>query len=240
LRECSLLPRQNCLKNVFNPLFPSAPLAPSFHLLRYPLLSCSAPSCTAYGILTPIQVAQYRFGPSGFGGEHCVVFCEVARSVPGKGKGLVLAFELTTRIDRPVNEVFAFVADFENIPMWNYFVHDVTKTSDGPINVGTTYHQVRRTDKQDFRVTDFQPNRVVAVKTLPDASPQFSRRFTFQVDGDTTHIIDEWELETGKPALIERLAAGQVKSAVAENLSKLKSLLETGSVILQDGRIESF
>jgi uncharacterized membrane protein len=151
----------------------------------------------------------------------------------------VLEFEIAVKIERPIYVVFAFLSDFENIPKWNYFVREVTKTSEGAVDVGTTYHQIRKTDEQDFRVTDFQPNRLVAVKTLPHQSPQFSRRFTFQAEGDATHIVDEWELDTGKPALVERLAAGQVKSAVVENLSKLKSLLETGSVILQDGRTES-
>ena len=33
-----------------------------------------------------------------------------------------------------------------------------------------------------------------------------------------------------------KLAGGRVKSAVAENLAKLKKLLEEGRVVLQDGR----
>ena len=115
---------------------------------------------------------------------------------------------------------------------------DLSKTSDGPVDVETTYHQVRKSDEQDFRVIEFQPNRKIAVRTLPQASPQFMRRFTLQAEGDTTQIIDEWELNTGQPGFIEKLAAGKVKSGVAENLGKLKSLLETGSVILQDGRTE--
>jgi hypothetical protein len=32
----------------------------------------------------------------------------------------------------------------------------------------------------------------------------------------------KWKLDTGKPAILEVLAAGKVKSAVAENLGKLK------------------
>jgi hypothetical protein len=61
-------------------------------------------------------------------------------------------------------------------------------------------------------------------------------RFSFESEGDRTRITDEWKLDTGRPALLERLGAGQVKSAVLENLEKLKVLLETGQVRLQDGR----
>jgi hypothetical protein len=76
----------------------------------------------------------------------------------------------------------------------------------------------------------------MAVRTLPQSSPSFERRFTLYEEGATTHIRDEWELDTGKPALFERLARGRVKSAVTENLVKLKDLLEEGRVVLQDGR----
>jgi uncharacterized membrane protein len=148
----------------------------------------------------------------------------------------VLEFENTIRIDHPVDEVFAFLSDFENIPKWNYFVLEVKQLSASSIGIGTTYHQVRKTDEQDFRITEFEANHRVAVKTLPRSSPSFERRFTLYEEGDTTRIRDEWKLDTGRPAIFERLARGRVKSAVAENLAKLKELLEEGRVVLQDGR----
>ena len=149
----------------------------------------------------------------------------------------MIEFKHSISITRPINEIFAFLSDFENISKWNYYVLEVRKMSKEAVGVGTTYHQVRKTDEQLFQITEFELNLKVAVKTLPESSLQFERRFTFQAEGSTTHIIDEWEeLVTGKPALIEKLAAGRVKSAVAENLGKLKELLETGSVALQDGR----
>ena len=112
----------------------------------------------------------------------------------------------------------------------------VRRLSEGPTGIGTTYLQVRKTDQQDFRIIEFEPNNTVAVKTLPQSSPSFERRFTLYEEGDTTRIRDQWKLDTGKPALLERLARGRVKSAVAENLAKLKELLEEGRVILQDGK----
>jgi uncharacterized membrane protein len=148
----------------------------------------------------------------------------------------VLEFENTIAIYRPIDEFFAFLSDFENIPKWNYYVLEVRQLSESPIGIGTTYHQVRKTDQQDFRIIEFEPNHRVAVKTLPQSSPSFERRFTLYEEGHTTHIRDQWKLDTGRPALLERLARGRVKSAVAENLAKLKELLEEGRVILHDGR----
>jgi uncharacterized membrane protein len=148
----------------------------------------------------------------------------------------VLEFENTIAIERPIDEVFAFLSDFENIPKWNYYVLEVRQLSESPIGIGTTYHQVRKTDQQDFRIIEFEPNHTVALKTVPQSSPSFERRFTLYEEGDTTRIRDQWKLDTGMPALLERLARGRVKSAVSENLSKLKELLQEGRVVLQDGR----
>jgi uncharacterized membrane protein len=149
----------------------------------------------------------------------------------------MLEFENNIRVDRPIVEVFAFLSDLENIPKWNYYVLEVTKVSNGPIGIGTTYHQVRKTDEQEIRITELDQNHTVVVKTLPQSSPRLEMRFTLSKEGNTTRIRDEWRLDSGLPAPIERLGMGRIKSAVAENLSKLKELLEDGQVVLQDGRV---
>jgi carbon monoxide dehydrogenase subunit G len=139
-------------------------------------------------------------------------------------------------IERPVGEVFDFVSDLRNVPKWNYYVLEVSKTSDGPAGAESTYHQVRKTDEQDIQIVDYQPNRQVTLQTMPSSTPEFEMRFAFEPEGTGTRITDEWKLETGRNPLLERLGAGRIKSAVLENLSKLKELMETGSVRLQDGR----
>jgi uncharacterized membrane protein len=148
----------------------------------------------------------------------------------------MLEFENTIRIDRPKAEVFAFLSDFENLPKWNYYVLEVRKLSGSPIGLGTTYHQVRKTDEQESRIIEFEPGHTVAVKSLPRSSPGLEMRFTLYEEGSTTWVRDEWKLDTGRPAILEKLTGGRVKAAVAENLAKLKELLEEGRVVLQDGR----
>jgi hypothetical protein len=64
-------------------------------------------------------------------------------------------------------------------------------------------------------------------------------RFILSAEGNTTRIRDEWKLDSGWPAPLEWLRTERIKSAVAENLTKLKELLEMGQVILQDGRLAS-
>jgi uncharacterized membrane protein len=147
----------------------------------------------------------------------------------------MISFRNSLTIERPVHEVFDFLSDFENMSKWNYFVLEVHQISDGPRRMGTTYDQVRKSDRQQYRITEYEPNRVVAIRTLPPAQ-DLHMRFVLEPLGDHTVLTDEWEFDTGRNALIERLGSGRVKSAVAENLEKLKQLLETGEVQLQDGR----
>jgi carbon monoxide dehydrogenase subunit G len=139
-------------------------------------------------------------------------------------------------IKRPIDQVFNFVSNLQNVPKWNYYVLEVSKTSDGPLGVGTTYHQVRKTDEQDIRISAYQPNRQVAIETIPPSTPEFEMHFTFESEGEGTRVTDAWKLDTGRNPLIERLGVGRIKSAVLDNLGKLKELLEAGSVRLQDGR----
>jgi uncharacterized membrane protein len=45
-------------------------------------------------------------------------------------------FQNTVTIARPAQEVFAFLADFGNIPAWNYAIMRTVQTSPGPAGAG--------------------------------------------------------------------------------------------------------
>jgi uncharacterized membrane protein len=148
----------------------------------------------------------------------------------------MIRFENEVTIDQSVDKVFEYVADLEKLPTWNYFVQSVSKTSSGPTGPGSSYHQVRKEDEQNLRIKEFVPNRLLIIETIPPSKPQLKREMVFERDAGKTRIIDSWELELGLPGIIEKLSKKRVRSAVHENLSKLKRLLETESVTLQDGR----
>jgi uncharacterized protein YndB with AHSA1/START domain len=148
-----------------------------------------------------------------------------------------MQFTNSVVIDRPIPEVFAFVSDFKNMSMWNYFVIETTNESDGTQGIGTTYRQRRKTDAQRYVVTEYERDRRVVIRTLPPA-PDLQMRFQFESAGGGTRLTDEWQLQTGLPGWLERVGTARIRSAARENLAKLKELLETGRVRLQDGRVE--
>jgi uncharacterized protein YndB with AHSA1/START domain len=70
-------------------------------------------------------------------------------------------FEAAVEIDRPVAEVFAFLADGENDPKFSPRVLQIAKTTDGSTAVGTVYASTVKdagiTTKREFRITEFEP-----------------------------------------------------------------------------------
>jgi uncharacterized membrane protein len=149
--------------------------------------------------------------------------------------------ELSNKLEirRPIAEVFQFLSNFENMPKWNYFVVNVKKISDGPVGINTAFRQKRKTDSQEYKIVEYEPDKRVAIEFQPP-SVKLTMRFTLKSshnDNDTV-VVDEWKFDTGIPALFARIGITNVKAAVAENLEKLKQLLETGKTILQDGREE--
>jgi uncharacterized protein YndB with AHSA1/START domain len=70
-------------------------------------------------------------------------------------------FDATTVIDRPIEEVFAFLSDGQNDPKFSSRVLEITKTTDGPPGVGTVYASTVKDagvkTKREFKLTEFEP-----------------------------------------------------------------------------------
>ncbi len=73
-------------------------------------------------------------------------------------------------IERPSEEVFAFVANRENDALWAPVVTETHKTSEGPLVIGTTYEQsgrfLGRNLEMLFEVTEYEPNRKVGLRLI--------------------------------------------------------------------------
>ena len=79
-----------------------------------------------------------------------------------------LASSTTVEIDRPIAEVWAFIADLENMPQWVNGVTEPAHTSTGPFGEGSTftslYTYACRTHSVSYAVTAFEPPRVEATE----------------------------------------------------------------------------
>lgn len=157
-------------------------------------------------------------------------------------------FQNSVTIHRPQAEVFAFLADFQNVPSWNYAIEQTSKTSAGPVRVGTTYRQIRtvpRRSEESFHVTIFEPPARLAIQG--QVGP-FLAKISYLIEpiADGTRLANDVELQPSSALLrlIGPLAVPQVKAAVGRNLRTLKELLEgqgggakTAQMLRRSGRL---
>jgi len=142
------------------------------------------------------------------------------------------SFRNTVMIDRPPHEVFAFVADFENVPAWNYAIEETRKRTPGPVVVGTEYVQRRSVpspSEERFTMTELEPDRVVAIEgTLGPFPAQL--RYEVEPAGTGTVLTNDVEVEVSGPMrLVGPVVTSRVKAAVAENLHVINQRLEVDS-----------
>lgn len=142
-----------------------------------------------------------------------------------------MKFTNTVTINRQPAEVFAFLAHFENVPLWNYAISETRKITGGPVDVGSRYRQTRtvptRTE-ETFEVTELQPDHRLSIR---GALGPFQGEITYVLEpaGTATTLTNTMNLQpSGALRLVAPLAASRVKSAVATNLDTLKQILETG------------
>jgi uncharacterized protein YndB with AHSA1/START domain len=142
----------------------------------------------------------------------------------------VIAFETDVRIDRPVEEVFAYVSDPLNFPRWNSAVQAVRKTSAGPNGVASTYSMVRELPTgravNELEVVASEPPRKFTIRTTAGPTP-FLYRYQFSAENGETVVKLDAEVELpGAAAFLPQLARRLVKKGVTDNFATLKQILE--------------
>jgi uncharacterized membrane protein len=69
--------------------------------------------------------------------------------------------DVSVTIDRPIEQVFAFLADGENDKLFSERIIDIAKVTDGEVGVGTIYRSTARdlgrTAAHEFEITEFDP-----------------------------------------------------------------------------------
>ena len=133
-------------------------------------------------------------------------------------------------INRRPDEVFAFLAHFENVPLWNYAIAETRKVTDGPVGVGSRYRQTRTLptrSEETLAVTEFEPVHRLSIEgALGPFEGEI--RYLLEPAGNATVLTNTMTLQASGPLrLVAPLAAPRVKAAVAANLDTLKQILET-------------
>jgi uncharacterized protein YndB with AHSA1/START domain len=142
----------------------------------------------------------------------------------------VISFETSVRIDRPIEEVFAFVSDPLRFPRWNSAVQAVHATSGETGEPGSTYLMVRDLPsgrvENDLEVFARKHPSEFGIRTTSGPTP-FVYRYRFASHGaDTVVHLDASVELPGVTAVLGPLAARVVRRGVDANFATLKRTLE--------------
>jgi uncharacterized protein YndB with AHSA1/START domain len=137
----------------------------------------------------------------------------------------------TVTVNRPISEVFAFLADGMNEPLWRPGVSNVGHVADSGTGVGATYRQTMkgpggRSIPGDYRIIRYEePNRLDFDVIAGPARP--TGRFDLrEVATNTTEITFTLDLQPrGLMVLITPLINKQVRTEVA-NITNVPRAME--------------
>jgi hypothetical protein len=137
----------------------------------------------------------------------------------------VITFETDLRIERPIEDVFAYVSNPGNFPDWNSAVVTVRE-----IDPGSTYVMERELPTgravNELRIVTRERPREFAIRTTSGPTP-FVYVYRFSAENGETVVRLEAEVELGGVAsLLPQVARRGVRRGVDANLGTLKRILE--------------
>ncbi|HEX9414491.1 MAG TPA: SRPBCC family protein [Ktedonobacterales bacterium] len=145
-------------------------------------------------------------------------------------EGSMITFDLDTTINRPLDVVFAYVADPAKTAQWTPAIIEQRLTSPEPVRVGSTGINVRQVMGQrietTWEVTAYTANAGFALKST-SGPVSYEVSYTFEAADGATRLRLRF---TGEPKgffkVAEPLLANSIKNDFREDFARLKALLE--------------
>lgn len=133
-------------------------------------------------------------------------------------------------IKRPLEEVFAYLSQAENWPVWNSLIKECRPLEPGPAELGKVYYSVTsilgRRLEQRAVVTEFVPNQLFEVRAVTN-SIQVTHRLSFSQEDSQTRLTFTTTNGIGQIFRFTQLVLGNIiRKAVEIQLNHLKVLLE--------------
>ena len=142
----------------------------------------------------------------------------------------MVRFELSVEIAKPLDEVWEYLIDPENVPEWQASALSSHQISDGKMRVGTHLQDERRVlgrrARSEVEVTEFEPQRLFTLHGI-SGPVRFTVRHRLEERDGHTRVQVEAEAD---PSGIGRLMRPVVEHAASHEIRKdferLKEKLE--------------
>ena len=145
----------------------------------------------------------------------------------------MLKVEVDIYVERSPEEVFEFISNFENNPIWQNGMQECTFTSEPPLGVGSTYQQVAqflgRRIESDFEVIEYEAGKMVKAATVESSFPITFQRWVEPQDGGTRVQAIITGDSSGFFRIAEPLMAWMTRRSINADYARLKEVLEEGN-----------
>ena len=134
-------------------------------------------------------------------------------------------FNVKERIDRPPEEVWAYLTDFRNAKHWMTGIENLAPKGRGPLEIGTRLSFTARGKERETRVTALEPGRQIAL-TSTQGGVTATYSYALAPDGDGTEVTLEAVCQaTGAWRLLHPVIALAMKHSDSSQLANLKSAM---------------
>ena len=143
-------------------------------------------------------------------------------------------FEINLVINRPIEEVFAFISNPENLLRWRAGTLELARTSSEPLSVGSSFKGrftfLGRPFDGNLEIILHEPHRRYGTRLTEGPFP-LEARYTLEPAGNGTDLTLVIEGEPGGFfKLTEPLVVSLAKRSYEADLNNLKEMLEAQAV----------
>ena len=138
--------------------------------------------------------------------------------------------EVTIHLNRPVEQVFAFLMDTTQLTTWQTNLIKIDKLTEGPLRMGSRFLEVRRLGRRESEIqgeiTSFEENKRFETRTL--TKPQVAVSYFLEPEDGGTRVKHRFVMLTsGFMRLLEPLIAKSIREENDLDFKNLKRLLES-------------
>ncbi len=140
----------------------------------------------------------------------------------------MITHEVTIHLDKPVEQVFAFLMDTTQLTTWQTNLIKIDKITEGPLRMGSRFQEVRRLGRRESEIqgeiTAFEPNKRFETRTL--TKPQVTVSYFLEPENGGTRVKHRFVMLTsGFMRLLEPMIAKSIREDNELDFNNLKRVL---------------
>jgi uncharacterized protein YndB with AHSA1/START domain len=141
----------------------------------------------------------------------------------------MIRHEVTIHLNKPVEQVFAFLTDTNKLLTWQSNLIKSEPLTEGPLRTGSRFREVRRINNKEeeiqAEITALEPNKRLETKTV--TKPEAMVSYVLDPEQGGTRLSYKFVLNTsGVMRLMEPIMANAIKKGSETDFETLKRILE--------------